>query len=144
MTETNYPKEIKALIKQIKKEGGYSEETGERLTAIVKEGGWLYGILYSHFPLHINTEDIVDFTTLGDSYATLQYETDKGIYVPLYTNENYAGNLADIVKLPNFPFHYLCKLRIQDTLDRAVASKVKGLIINPQLEGILIHPAVQN
>lgn len=139
MTQIDYPKQIKTVLKQIKRDGGYSEETGEELARVIRDGGWLYGLLYSQNPLQVNEEDIVDFGTAGETFATLEYETTKGIYVPLYTSQDYARNVGDMVKLPNFPLHYVCKLPIRETLDRAVASNVKGVILNPQLEGILVH-----
>ena len=137
MEEKNYPKEIRKVIKEIKKNNGYTEELGNQLASLISEGGWLYGILC--FPVIPNVpQKVCDLNQIKGDYATIEYKADAKRFIPLYTNQDYTENLAAVTKLQGYEYACCRAVTVNSVIDKARECKITGVIINPQIEGITI------
>lgn len=137
--QKDYPAHFRKIAKTVKQNGGFSQKAGDDIAALIKEGGWLWGLLYLDKPLPKSDNNIVNISEgFGDNCATLEQATNQGRFIPMYTAEHYPNNLKDIVKIKNFPFLYLKRITVESMLEKAKNCNLAGVIINPQIEGITI------
>lgn len=139
--EEKSTEKFRKVIKQIKREHGYTEKTGKELTSLISDGGWLYGILC--FPvIPPISNKIINLHEISGDYATIEYKSPAGRFIPLYTGKDYSENLASVTKIPNYEYACCRAITVQSAIDKARECGIKGLIINPHIEGITI--CIQN
>lgn len=134
----DYPELFKNLARKVSKQKSFTQETADEIADLVEKGGWLYAVLYFPQPLEKQEEGVQHLSGLKGKFATLDYELANGHYIPMYTSENYSENLADIARMDVFRYPYVMKLSVKEMMEKAKATKCKGVIINPQVERIIL------